>query len=57
MKADEQKLKNASIEDILKELNTIAEELSNQMYPPSWSRTKMLFAYRKMLLDELKTRT
>ena len=56
MKANKEKLKNASIEDILKELSTIADELDNQMYPPSWSRTKMLFAYRETLLRELKLR-
>lgn len=56
MLVDEKKLKNASIEDILKELETITEELSNQMYPPSAARTTALYTYKKRLLEELKTR-
>lgn len=56
MLVNEEKLKNASVEDILKELKTIADELDDQMYPPSWSRSEGLFAYRRMLLKELEAR-
>ncbi len=56
MKADKTKLKNATKADLIHEISLVDEELCNEMYPPSWERTKELLEYKDELKTELKTR-
>lgn len=56
MKADKEKLKNATKFDLIKEINLIDEELSNATYSISWARTKELLEYKDELKAELKRR-
>ena len=56
MKADKEKLKNATKFDLIKEINLIDEELSNAMYSTSWARIKELLEYKDELKAELKRR-
>ena len=53
MKADKAKLKNANDFEVLQELENVREELGNDMYKPSWARTKELLEYEDDLLAEL----
>lgn len=53
MRADSEKLKSAKDYEILQELETVREELGNDMYEPSWARTKELLQYEDDLLGEL----
>lgn len=56
MKADRNKLKNATEADLIREISLVNEELSNAMYPTSWARTKELLEYKDELKAELRTR-
>lgn len=56
MKADKNKLKNSTKADLIHEISLVNEELSNEMYPPSWARTKELLEYKDELIAELKIR-
>lgn len=56
MKVDKTKLKSATKADLIKELNLIDEELSNDMYPVSWARYKELLEYKKEIQSELNNR-
>ena len=56
MKADKEKLKNATKFDLVEEIDLIDKELSNAMYPTSWARTKELLEYKDELKAELKRR-
>ena len=56
MKADKEKLKNATKFDLIEEIDLIDEELSNAMYSTSWARTKELLEYKDELKAELKRR-
>ena len=53
MRTDNEKLKSAKDYEILQELEDVREELGNDMYEPSWSRTKELLEYEDDLLREL----
>ena len=53
MKADKTKLKNASDYELLREIDAVIEELGNDMYEPSWARTKELLEYEDDLVEEL----
>ena len=56
MYLDKEKLKNASIEDILKELIIIEEEFSSGTHHQYSSSKRSLRAYIERLFEELKTR-
>lgn len=53
MKADKSKLKEASIDEILQEIQLVTEELSDMMFPPSGARAKELLQYKQELFNEL----
>lgn len=56
MRADRNKLKNATEADLIREISLVDEELSNAMHPTSWARTKELLEYKDELKAELRTR-
>lgn len=56
MVIDNQKLKSAAQADLIAELSSIDEELSNESQPVSWVRCKELLEYKKAILLELRTR-
>lgn len=56
MKADKKKLKDADELDIVLDLSKIRDELSNEMWPPSWARTQELLEYASELFEELAAR-
>ena len=56
MYLDKEKLKTASIKDILKELEIIEEELFCVMRSLPLSKLYMLRVYRNRLLEEIKIR-
>lgn len=53
MKADKEKLKNASDYELLQEIEAVREELGNDVWEPSWARTEELLEYEDDLLEEL----
>lgn len=56
MRANKEKLKNATKADLIHEISLIDEELSNEMHPASWARCKELLEYKNELQKELRTR-
>lgn len=56
MKINEEKLRNASKAEIIKEINLVNDELSNEMHPASGYRCLLLYDYKKKLEEELKKR-
>lgn len=56
MVIDNQKLKSATQADLIAELSSIDEELSNESQPVSWARCKELLEYKKTIQLELRTR-
>ena len=56
MKVNEEKLKNASKSDILKEISLIDNEIADEMFPVSAYRYCQLSEYRKRLEEELQNR-
>lgn len=56
MKANIEKLKKATKNELVDEIDLIDREISNQMYPVSYARYKELDEYKKEIEAELATR-
>lgn len=56
MKINEEKLKQASKADILKEISLVDNEIADEMYPVSAYRYYQLSEYKKRLEEELQIR-
>lgn len=56
MKINEEKLRNASKAEIIKEIDLVNDELSNEMHPASGYRCLLLYDYKEKLEEELKKR-
>ena len=56
MKVNEEKLKKASTEEIIRGIYLVDDEINNEMYPVSAYRCKLLYDYKKKLEEELQKR-
>lgn len=56
MKVNKAKLKNATEADLIREINLVIDELSDNMHPASWARCKKLIEYKTILQEELRAR-
>lgn len=56
MKADKIKIKNATREELVNEINMVNEELSDRMFPVSGARSQKLIDYKSEIQKELGLR-
>ena len=56
MKVNEEKLKNATKAEIIKEISLVDGEINDDMYPVSYYRYKQLLDYKERLEQELRKR-
>lgn len=56
IKINEEKLKNASRAEIVKEISLVDDELNDEMHPTSAYRCQWLYDYKKKLEEELQKR-
>lgn len=56
MKINEEKLKLASKEEIIREISMVDGELNDEMHPASAYRCCLLYDYKKRLEEELQKR-